>query len=733
MQTPAGRPGAARGSARFVRKLALAVFAINAAFIAVVGAMLHESRGHAVDKAVVNVENLARVLDEHVEGTLGDIDIVVRIAADEVERQIAGGGIDTRRLNSFLERKRQQIRELDGLRVADASGDIVFGNDIPAGAKIVLADRDYFQRARAADGDTLVISRPLLSRVTGRWVLIFARRINGPGGAFAGIVYGVVDIDKFSRMFATLEMGPHDVVHLSAEDFTTIARYPNPPGAARAIGNMGIAPEILEQMRQGRRAFTVAATSPFDGRIRTVAFRTLQRYPLQIMVGVAPEDYLAPWRIEAARMSGLAAVFALTTTLFAWGAYRSWRQHATGMERLAASAARLNEAQRIARLGNWEWNLETDEQTWSDESFRIFGLQPQSVAVTCELFMSFVVPEARERLRAEINKAHAGDGPYSCEFGIVRGDGEVRHVFGRAMVVKDAKGKPLRLVGTNMDITERKRADAAREQVSRALRLLTDCNTALLRAANEQRLLNDVCRLIVETGGYLMAWVGYAQDDADKSVRPVAQSGRDEGYLHGIRVSWADTALGRGPTGQAIRTGITQINQNCLTNPAMAPWREAAVKRGYRSSIALPLISKGRTLGALSLYAAAADAFGLDEVLLFEELANNLAYGIETQRVHAMKAAADKELDGHRHRLEELIAQRTAELVAAKAEAERANDAKSRFLAAASHDLRQPLSALSLYVGALEGRLAPADGQLVANMRDCVANLSEMLSDLLDL
>ncbi|MDD5248359.1 MAG: PAS domain S-box protein, partial [Rhodocyclaceae bacterium] len=99
------------------------------------------------------------------------------------------------------------------------------------------------------------------------------------------------------------------------------------------------------------------------------------------------------------------------------------------------------------------------------------------------------------------------------------------------------------------------------------------------------------------------------------------------------------------------------------------------------------------------------------------------------------KKLSDTDDGMHLTAIRDITLQRLAadEHRAAKAEAERANAAKSRFLAAASHDLRQPLSALSLYVGALEGRLAPADGQLVANMRDCVANLSEMLSDLLDL
>lgn len=272
-----------------------------------------------------------------------------------------------------------------------------------------------------------------------------------------------------------------------------------------------------------------------------------------------------------------------------------------------------------------------------------------------------------------------------------------------------------------------------RKRVEKALRLVTDGNTLLVHAVSEQILLDDICRLIVAEGGYRMAWVGLAEQDAEKTVRPVAQFGDDVGYLSHLPLSWGDTPLGRGPTGTAIRTGRTQVNQNVLTNPNLEPWREAATRCDYQSSLALPLISQGQTLGALTIYATDPDVFGCQEVKLLEELARNFAYGIETLRARAMKLEADKELENHRSNLELLIAQRTAELTAAKYEAESANQAKSRFLAAASHDLRQPLAALSLYVGALENKLTSTDAPLMGGMTDCVASLSEMLSDFLDI
>jgi diguanylate cyclase (GGDEF)-like protein len=125
----------------------------------------------------------------------------------------------------------------------------------------------------------------------------------------------------------------------------------------------------------------------------------------------------------------------------------------------------------------------------------------------------------------------------------------------------------------------------------------------------------------------------------------VAHWGDDSDYLSGVGIRWSDTEQGRGPTGTAIRTGLTDINQDYRTNPNMALWREAALASGYLSSIALPLKNRTHVLGALTIYAAEADVFGVEEVRLLEELANDLAYGIETLRTRIEHAEAEKKLE----------------------------------------------------------------------------------------
>jgi diguanylate cyclase (GGDEF)-like protein/PAS domain S-box-containing protein len=180
--------------------------------------------------------------------------------------------------------------------------------------------------------------------------------------------------------------------------------------------------------------------------------------------------------------------------------------------------------------------------------------------------------------------------------------------------------------------TERKIAEEAEKRLARAFQLLSKCDSLLVHAEQEQELLAAVCRLAVEAGGYLMAWVGAAQHDAARTVRPLAWSGFEDGYLESVNLSWGSSERGMGPTGTAIRTGSTVVIQDFLTNPLTALWRDAARRRGYQSSISLPLINRQGVIGAFCVYAADAFAFGPEEVKLLEQLANDLAYGMQTLR-----------------------------------------------------------------------------------------------------
>jgi PAS domain S-box-containing protein len=177
--------------------------------------------------------------------------------------------------------------------------------------------------------------------------------------------------------------------------------------------------------------------------------------------------------------------------------------------------------------------------------------------------------------------------------------------------------------------------------VNRALQTISECNQVLVRAAEESDLLRDICKILVGSGGYRMAWVGFAENDEGKSVRPVAHSGFEEEYLQAANITWADTERGRGPTGTAIRTRKPSVARFIHQDPSLASWREEALKRGYASSTALPILVNDQTLGVITIYAQEADAFDSAEMLLLAELSDDLAYGIQALRTRTERGRAE--------------------------------------------------------------------------------------------
>lgn len=194
------------------------------------------------------------------------------------------------------------------------------------------------------------------------------------------------------------------------------------------------------------------------------------------------------------------------------------------------------------------------------------------------------------------------------------------------------------------NISERERTETKLLQLNRTLNSIGKSSKAMMLAENELSYLDNVCRIIVKDCGHALVWIGYTQNDSDKTVTPVSFSGFEEGYMKNLNITWADTERGRGPTGTAIRTGKTVVCPDMQTDPSFKPWRGEALKRGYASSIVLPLIAEETTFGALSIYSKETNPFSEDEVNLLSTLANDLAYGISYIRLIESEKKATKSI-----------------------------------------------------------------------------------------
>ncbi|MBI4350728.1 MAG: PAS domain S-box protein [Elusimicrobia bacterium] len=204
-------------------------------------------------------------------------------------------------------------------------------------------------------------------------------------------------------------------------------------------------------------------------------------------------------------------------------------------------------------------------------------------------------------------------------------------------------------VFSQVEITERQKKEAELRKLNRVLKARSDSDQAMLYAVNERDYMNGICRVIVEDCGYPFVWIGFSEQDEARSVRPAAQAGFEDGYLEKLKLSWADSERGRGPTGTAIRTGKPAGCGDILNDPAFAPWREEALKRGFASSLVLPLTAGGQVFGALNIYSRLKGDFPREEVNLLAGLADDLSYGLRTIRLRAAARISEEDVQRIAH------------------------------------------------------------------------------------
>ncbi|MDH7559361.1 MAG: PAS domain S-box protein [bacterium] len=278
-----------------------------------------------------------------------------------------------------------------------------------------------------------------------------------------------------------------------------------------------------------------------------------------------------------------------------------------------------------------------------------------------ELWWRLIHPADRARVQEQ--RRLRGQSGFQCEYRIIGKDGSPRWIREEAVPVRDAGGHIVAVSGFLEDITRQRHAAERLRRVNRALRVLRRASKARLAMQDEQELLQRMCTLLVTVGGYRLAWVGVAERDRTKRVRPVAQAGYEEGYLEGLRLTWADRPRGQGAAGTAIRSGKPVVCTNIATDPRFAPWRKEALRRGYGSSAAIPILVQGQVFGALNVYAQEAEAFDPAESELLAELAADIGAAIAALRLSADREALAKERKDYGERFTALFLENTLPMV----------------------------------------------------------------------
>ncbi|HRK77081.1 MAG TPA: EAL domain-containing protein [Thiobacillus sp.] len=301
---------------------------------------------------------------------------------------------------------------------------------------------------------------------------------------------------------------------------------------------------------------------------------------------------------------------------------------------LHKSEQRFKSVARTTTDTIWDWDLVSDRIWWNEGMQSVFGYTPADLPADSLAWARRIHPDDQERVAQGIHQAiDSGKESWSAEYRFQHQDGRYAYVLDRGSVIRDSSGRAIRMIGGMANLTTRKEAELELARLNRALHVRSACNEALIRATDESELLHEICRIAVDVGGYRMAWVGFAQEDAAQSVRPMAHAGDGAGYLHDIQLSWsADKATGRGPVGRALRSREVVIVEDLTHDPGFQPWLDAAVRHGYHSLVVLPLHDAQRSYGIFALFAPEVAHIGADEMRLLQELTDDLAFGIAMLR-----------------------------------------------------------------------------------------------------
>ena len=331
-----------KGAAPIIKRLGMGIIFLNVLVASIIWISLIQSKRLYQNKAVTTTQNLTQVLDENITNAFEKIDIALLAVSDDAEFLLANGTRQSSLLNASIERELSRLPEVMTLRATDASGDAVYGPKVTPVTTTSLAHRHYFRYLRDNPQAGLVISGPLTGGISGKRMLVLARRLNRPGGSFVGLVYAGVAVDYLTKSFARLDVGRHGSIALFDANLTLVARYPELPGTWGDAAPKAKTPAFRRLVEAGKTVGTYNAKSSLDNIERTFSFRKLPvSPPLYVVVGEATTDFLGGWWAEVIEMLIFMAAFLVITVMLTWLFFREWNR------KQEAQTAVLREEQRF--------------------------------------------------------------------------------------------------------------------------------------------------------------------------------------------------------------------------------------------------------------------------------------------------------------------------------------------------------------------------------------------------
>lgn len=303
---------------------------------------------------------------------------------------------------------------------------------------------------------------------------------------------------------------------------------------------------------------------------------------------------------------------------------------------IRVSSALLRIAAQTAHIGGWTYEPRGDVMGWSDEVSAIHDVAPGGARTLAEA-LRFCAADTRTVVTEAFRKCLKSGEPFDIEAEIVTARGRSAWVRAIGTAERSPTGEIIQLQGAYQDITDQKHAQRDLARANRALQMLSRCNEVVARSDDETGLLNEICKIAVEIGGYRMAFVGCPRHDAERTIAPVAHAGYEAGrFLAQAHMSWSNERReGRGAVGSALRSGSLVFYGNLDAQTPEVPWSALARECGYRAVLCVPLKDQSQTLGVFCLYAGESRTMTSAEARSLQELAANVTFGVRHVRNEA--------------------------------------------------------------------------------------------------
>ncbi|MBT0663659.1 PAS domain S-box protein [Geobacter pelophilus] len=445
----------------FIKQLITGVMLLNLVVAVIILFSLAQSKHRYDERAAVTTQNLTQVLDEALSGIIAHVDVAILAVVDEAERQLASGAIDEIQFNNFIIREKSRLPELIAFRATDASGDAIYGPKASPVKTTSLAQRDYFAYLRDNPKAGLVISKPLVGGISGKWMVVFSRRVNRPDGAFAGLVYAGVPLDHLTKTFSKLNVGKNGVISLIDSEFSLVARYPDLKNVERGTGQKVASKQFIELIEAGKTIGTYTAKSSIDSLVRIYSFRTIAlSHPFYIFVGLATSDYLAEWHTEIWVMSLFMSIFLFISVIATRLVLRQWKANKKSKDEIAEHKTMLEQILDTASVAIFLVDLKGKIIHANKQMAEMFAC-----SITDLYGMEYVdLVHPSERVigrKRMLDLLESKVQSVDLERYYLRMDGKEfwGHLSGRRFY--DIQGNELGLIGVIADINERKVAEEA--------------------------------------------------------------------------------------------------------------------------------------------------------------------------------------------------------------------------------------------------------------------------------